>query len=218
MPRLATTRVESPSVDEVELEATVPVLTGTYFHALDDKGRIIIPAKLRPALTERFWVMLDENDNVALYDYKTGRDILEYCERLMGLHPGDDNIAAAVERITGAAEEITVDKETWRVAISEVLRFQAKLEKEVVTVGVLNKAVLTSRSAWEKSMEERIQSEEVKRAQARMLRAAASGQKVEQSVPGATGADSTGNEREKAASSGDGRRGNQLLTLSQVGR
>ncbi len=50
----------------------VPVMTGTHFHALDEKGRVIIPAKLRPAFTEQFWMMLDENDNIGIYNYRTG--------------------------------------------------------------------------------------------------------------------------------------------------
>lgn len=152
----------------------VPVMTGTHFHALDEKGRVIIPAKLRPALTEQFWLMLDENDNVAVYNYQTGLDVLAHCENMMADHPGDEDIAAAVERITGAAELVSVEG-NWRVQVSELLRFHAQLDKEIVTVGVLNHAVMWSRGKWEAAQVKRLQSTEVRRAQAEMLRAAASG-------------------------------------------
>src|SRR5687768_8474286 len=145
--------------------AAVPVMTGTHFHVLDEKGRIIIPAKLRPALTEQFWMMLDENDNAAIYNYTTGLDVLAHCERMMREHPGDEDIAAAVERITGAADLVTVEA-AWRVQVSEILRFHAQLEKDVVIVGVLNHAVIWSRERWETAQTRRLQSVEVRRAQA----------------------------------------------------
>jgi MraZ protein len=149
-------------------------MTGTHFHALDEKGRVIIPAKLRPALTEQFWLMLDESDNVAIYNYQTGLDVLAHCENMMADNPGDEDIAAAVERITGAAEMVSVEG-NWRVQVSELLRFHAQLDKEIVTVGVLNHAVMWSREKWENAQVRRLQSTEVRRAQAGMLRAAASG-------------------------------------------
>ena len=152
----------------------VPVMTGTHFHALDEKGRVIIPAKLRPALTEQFWLMLDESDNVAIYNYQTGLDVLAHCENMMADNPGDEDIAAAVERITGAAEMVSIEG-NWRVQVSELLRFHAQLDKEIVTVGVLNHAVMWSREKWENAQVRRLQSTEVRRAQAGMLRAAASG-------------------------------------------
>lgn len=200
-------------------------MTGTHFHALDDKGRVIVPAKLRPGLTERFWVMLDENDNVAMYNYATGRDVLEYCERQMAQNPGDEFIAAAVERITGAAELVVIEGEAWRVALSEILRFRAQISKEIVTVGVLNKAVMWSRERWE-TAQQRSESPEVRLAQATMLRAAASGYKkpsvpdeakIEEAEDGRTSVKRS-DDREAAASAGDGGRSSRVLTLSQLGR
>jgi MraZ protein len=153
---------------------SVPVMTGTHFHGLDDKGRVIIPAKLRPALTEQFWMMLDENDNVGIYNYDTGLDILEHCERMIAEHPEDEEIAAAVERITGAADLVTAEN-GYRVPVPEILRFYAELDKEIVTVGVLNHAVMWSREKWEQAQAQRLHSPEIRKAQASMLRAAASG-------------------------------------------
>jgi MraZ protein len=209
-------------------------MTGTHFHALDDKGRVIVPAKLRPGLTERFWMMLDENDNVAMYNHDTGRDVLEYCERQMAQNPGDEFIAAAVERITGAAEFVVIEGDSWRVSVSDILRFRAQIDKEIVTVGVLNKAVMWSRERWEEAQLKR-ESPEVRKAQAEMLRAAASGirkqpvpqveELVEESGLREAGNGTTGisagnatSERATAASAGDGRRNNRVLSLQQLGR
>ncbi len=230
-------RISAPRGEErssAPLEIVVPVMTGTHFHALDDKGRVIVPAKLRPGLTERFWMMLDENDNVAMYNHDTGRDVLEYCERQMAQNPGDEFIAAAVERITGAAEFVVIEGESWRVSVSDILRFRAQIDKEIVSVGVLNKAVMWSRERWEEAQQKR-ESPEVRRAQAEMLRAAASGirkkdaalieekeETAREAGNGTTGLanGTTGQSSERAANSsaGDGRRNPRILSLSQLGK
>ena len=206
-------------------EIGVPVMTGTHFHALDDKGRVIVPAKLRPGLTERFWMMLDENNNVAMYNYATGRDVLEYCEQRMAQNPENEFIAQAVERITGAAELIVMEGDAWRVPVSEILRFRASIiEREVVTVGVLNKAVMWSRQLWEQAQLV-AESPEVKKAQATMLRAAASRVKppevpqIEKKVVEAEEqADGTTGTSGKNSPASDGGRSSRILTLSQLGR
>jgi len=219
MPRVSA--LKSEDRPDALPEIVVPVMTGTHFHALDEKGRVIVPAKLRPGLTERFWMMLDENDNVAMYNYTTGRDVLEYCERQMAQDPGDEFIAAAVERITGAAELVMMENDSWRVPVSDVLRFYAKIDKEVVTVGVLNKAVMWSRELWEEAQTQR-QSPEVRKAQASMLRAAASGikqlQKPQIEKEQEEDVKRTGNDRAASTSASDGGRGSRVLTLGQLGR
>ena len=230
MPRVAAVKGEDKT-ESSSVIVPVPVMTGTHFHGLDEKGRVIIPAKLRPGLTERFWMMLDENDNVAMYDFQTGLDVLEYCERQMADNPADEFIAAAVERITGAAEQVQVENDSWRVAVSDILRFYAQIEKEVVSVGVLNKAVMWSRERWEEAQQKR-ESPEVRKAQAGMLRAAASQVKkpgkaqdaevevVEEVAANATGtaANGTTGAGTAAASTGNGGRSSRVLTLSSLGR
>lgn len=232
-------RISAPHGEERSAappEIVVPVMTGTHFHALDDKGRVIVPAKLRPGLTERFWMMLDENDNVAMYNQNTGRDVLEYCEQQMAQNPEDEFIAAAVERITGAAEFVVIEGDAWRVSVSEILRFRTQIDKEVVTVGVLNKAVMWSRERWELD-QQKGGSPEVRRAQAGMLRAAASQirgkeaprveEKIVEEAVREAGNGTTGlaigtlgqsGERAAGASAGDGRRNARILNLQNLGR
>lgn len=228
-------RISAPPNEDRSItpEIGVPVMTGTHFHALDDKGRVIVPAKLRTGLTERFWMILDENDNVAMYNQNTGRDVLEYCEQQMAQNPGDEFIAAAVERITGAAEFVVIEGDAWRVSVSDILRLRTGIEKDVVTVGVLNKAVMWNRDRWVLDQQKN-ESPEVRRAQAGMLRAAASTirkqemPKIEEKVVeeavreagnGTTGlATGQSGERAASASASDGRRGARILNLQNIGR
>ena len=239
MVKLATGKTET---DETEVGAfpEVPVMTGTHFRALDDKGRIIIPAKLRPALGERFWLILTRSNNVGLYSYETGCDMMRECEQRMAEHPDDELVADAVERITGSAE-LVVAESGWRVQIPDILRFYAQLEKDVVTVGVLNHAEIWDRQKWEEAQLQRQERDaEVRRVQAEIMRAAASGHRrpslpapaeqpaAEQLDVAAQGAATAGTvaatgttgpvRGAAAASAGDGKRGNRILTLSQLGR
>ena len=221
MPRASSSKSEDSPL--VVPDIGVPVMTGTHFHALDDKGRIIVPAKLRAGLTERFWMMLDENDNVAMYNYQTGRDVLEFCEQQMAQNPGDEFIASATERITGAAELIAMEGDSWRVPVSEILRFRASIDKEVVTVGVLNKAVMWSREIWQEA-QLKAESPEVRKAQAMMLRAAASQvkrtaeEKIERIEKVEEAADGTTGTSREAAPASDGGGSSRILKLSQLGR
>ncbi len=224
---------------------SVPVMTGTHFHSLDDKGRVIIPAKLRPALTDQFWMMLDENDNVGIYNYETGLNILAHCERMMAADPDNENVAAAVERITSATDLVTVEN-GYRVMVSDMLQMYAGLSKEVVTVGVLNHAVLWDRDRWEENELKRQDNPDVRKTQASMLRAAASSaqpkpkprlevdvrEEMDDHEIAATGTDRistigrrsnprTGTARpseRKAASAGDGEKRSRILALSKLGR
>jgi MraZ protein len=215
-------------------------MTGTHFHALDDKGRVIIPAKLRPSLGEKFWLMRTRRDNVGIYNYETGRDIMRQAEERMADHPDDELIADAVERITGSAELVAAES-GWRVPIPDILRFYAQMEKDVVTVGVLNHAEIWDRVKWEESQAQKQEREpDVRRVQAEIMRAAASGHRREPlpapvaqpaaeqidvaaqtaaNVGELAGTGTTGPVRGAApASSGDGKRGNRILALSQLGR
>ena len=234
MARLAAS--SSDEKTEVNPSTRSPALTGmigTYFHSLDEKGRVIIPAKLRPLLTETFWMLLDENDNAFLCDFKTGNDILKHLEMLTREHADDEFIAAALERTTGAAELIQIENDSWRVNVPDILRFYAGLDKEVVTVGLLNRAVMWNRERWEVSHQnDRLNSAEVKKVQAAALRAGAAGfrreqekipvplveeEKVEEIAARRTG--TTGQIAVGANSStGDGKRGSRVLTLSNLGR
>lgn len=173
----ASAPVEIEEIGEEAVPLGLPgaaVMIGTHFHSLDEKGRVIIPAKMRAALTGQFWMMLDENDNIGLYPYATGEDILKHCERMMAEHPTDEDIAAAVLRITEAADLVTVES-AFRVPVPDLLLYRGGLIKEVVTVGALNHAVLWGREKWEESEVSKPITIEVRKAQASLMRAAASG-------------------------------------------
>jgi MraZ protein len=241
MVRLATGKTEDESPEPGKIP-DVPVMAGTHFHALDDKYRVIIPAKLRPALGERFWLMRTQRNNVGIYPYETGLDIIRQAEERQADNPDDDLLAIAVEEITSSAELVEAES-AWRVPIPDILRLYAGLEKEVVTVGVLNHAELWDREKWVADQQNRMnQSEEIGKIRAGIMRAGASGTgrkkkpeekpvpqvetmpTVEEIAGNATGTDGNltgnlGNGRvAPAASSGDGKRSKSVLSFDNIGK
>lgn len=242
MVRLAAGKTED-DLPESAKPSDVPVMAGTHFHALDDKYRVIIPAKLRPALGERFWLMRTQRNNVGIYPYETGLDIIRQAEERQAENPDDELLAVAIEEITSSAELVEAES-AWRVPIPDILRLFAGLEKEVVTVGVLNHAELWDREKWVADQQDRMShSEEIGKIRAGIMRAGASGtgrkkKAEEQPVPqietapvaaesvqgNATGTDGNlsgnlGNGRiTPAASSGDGKRSKSVLSFNNIGK
>ena len=112
------------------------MITGDYRVTLDDKGRIIFPARVRAhfydsalVLTQGvdtcLWIFSpDEWDRVA-------RDLMESTSRYQAkarlLH----------RRIIAPAQEAEMDK-TGRVTINQALREYASLQKECVILGIAN--------------------------------------------------------------------------------
>jgi MraZ protein len=151
-------------------------MAGTYVHSLDEKSRVTIPAKLRDALTEHFWMTLDNNDNIVLYADAMWQRLLQHCQRKMADNPDNEALAAGVERIVAFADEVVVESASWRIPITEILRERAQLQKDVVTVGLIDHAVMWAREKYDAQKSGRLDHEAVRREQGVLLRAASTGQ------------------------------------------
>jgi len=123
---------------------------GEFQHSIDEKGRIIIPAKFRDLLGTSFVVTrgLDQ----CLFVYPTTEwELLEQKLKTLPLMKSD---ARAFTRFFfSGATECEWDKQG-RVNIPSNLRQYAKLEKECVVLGVSNRVEIWSRSTWEQYFEQ----------------------------------------------------------------
>lgn len=119
---------------------------GEYFHTLDPKGRMIVPAKYRDELGERFIVTMGLDG--CLFAYPMG-EWEQFVERLRTL-PGTKEGRQLQRHFLACAAEVEVDKQG-RFLIPAKLREQAGLTKDVVFVGVLSKIELWSKERWEEN-------------------------------------------------------------------
>ena len=128
----------------------MPNLTGRYFHAIDAKSRLTIPARLRDAIDPREegygFVATRKFDNVlCLYTPRTYDQIAPQFDASAQTDPD----VRDYERVTyGLAEDLEVDR-MGRVLIPEHLAKECGLEKEVVVVGVKNRIEVWPRDRWE---------------------------------------------------------------------
>ena len=118
---------------------------GEYAHTIDEKGRLIMPAKFREELGVNFIVTKGLDGCLFVYS-KTEWTNLE--EKLKTL-PFTSKDARAFNRFLFAgAIECELDKQG-RILISQNLREAAKLIKDVVIIGVGTRLEIWSKETWE---------------------------------------------------------------------
>ncbi|MBR1508241.1 MAG: division/cell wall cluster transcriptional repressor MraZ [Eubacterium sp.] len=124
-------------------------MMGTYYHNVDSKGRLIVPAKLRDLLGSEFVVTKGQDTNLYLFSYNEWDG---FADKLNALPNNKEN--RMVKRyFMGNASPVEVDSQG-RIVIPAKLRQDAQIEKEVVIVGAGNKAEIWSEKLWNIAEEE----------------------------------------------------------------
>lgn len=125
---------------------------GEYQHALDTKNRIIVPAKLREELGNKF--VITKGLDGCLYVYPlTEWKILE--EKLKTLPLTNKDARAFVRFFFSGACEIELDKQ-YRGVIPQNLKEYAGIEKDIVSIGVLSRVEIWSKEKWDEYNESNI--------------------------------------------------------------
>ncbi|MBP1999213.1 MraZ protein [Paenibacillus shirakamiensis] len=118
---------------------------GEFQHSIDDKGRMIIPAKFRELLGSSFVVTRGLDQCLFVYPEEEW-GLLEQKLKTLPLMKSD---ARAFSRFFfSGATECEWDKQG-RVNLPANLKKYAKLEKECVVLGVSNRVEIWSRELWE---------------------------------------------------------------------
>lgn len=118
---------------------------GTYNHSLDEKGRIILPARLREALADGLFVTKSFDGCLSAYAKK---DWLEEIERMDSLEVNRKDVRSYQRFVLGSAWEVEVSRQG-RISIPQSLRDYAGLDKEIVIVGVRNKLEIWAKERYE---------------------------------------------------------------------
>ncbi|MFA7467114.1 MAG: division/cell wall cluster transcriptional repressor MraZ [Desulfotomaculaceae bacterium] len=119
---------------------------GEYQHTIDTKGRLIIPARFREGLGDRFVVTKGLDGCLFAYPPQEWSN-LEQKMRSLPFTRADAR--AFVRFFFAGATECEVDKQG-RVLIPANLREHATLEKEVVVIGVSSRVEIWSQARWER--------------------------------------------------------------------
>lgn len=117
---------------------------GEYLHTIDAKGRLIIPAKFRGALGERFIATKGLDHCLFVYPDQEWRDLEEKLRALPFTQP---DVRAFVRFFFSGATECEVDNQG-RILLPANLREYAQIVKDVVLVGVSTRVEIWSQELW----------------------------------------------------------------------
>jgi len=118
---------------------------GQFQHSLDPKGRLIIPARFRELLGDTF--ILTKGLDRCLFVYpKDEWAVLE--QKLKSLPFTQKDARAFIRFFFSGAVEIEMDKQG-RILVPPQLREYANIDKDLVIIGVSNRAEIWSVEEWE---------------------------------------------------------------------
>lgn len=123
---------------------TVNMLIGEYQHNIDVKGRLIMPAKFREDLGEKFIITRGLDGCLFGYPQKEWT-VLE--EKLKQLPLAKKEARQFTRFFYSAATECELDKQG-RINIPTNLREYAKLDKECHVIGVSERIEIWSNDRW----------------------------------------------------------------------
>ena len=122
-----------------------PVFLGTHTPRLDDKGRLILPAKFREELANG--VVITKGQERCLYVFP----IAEFAAIASKLReqPMTHKAARAYSRVFFASAHDEVPDKQGRVTIPSHLREYAGLDRELVVIGASTRVEIWDKQAWE---------------------------------------------------------------------
>lgn len=121
------------------------VFMGEYQHTIDDKGRLIIPAKLREGLGFSFVITRGLDQCLFVYPLDEWKALED---KLKSLPFTKADARAFTRFFFSGATECEWDKQG-RVTIPANLREHAHLSKECVVIGVSNRVEIWSKDSWD---------------------------------------------------------------------
>ncbi len=120
------------------------MLIGEYEHSLDVKGRLIMPAKIREDLGEKF--IITKGLDGCLFGFSKN-EWNNFEEKLKTLPLTNKNARDFVRFFLSGAIECEIDKQG-RFLIAGNLREYANLEKEAVIIGVGTRIEIWNKDKW----------------------------------------------------------------------
>lgn len=134
------------------------MLIGEYEHSLDAKGRLIMPAKLREDMGEKF--ILTTGLDGCLFGFSMS-EWEKFEDKLKALPITNKNARNFVRFFLSGATECELDKQG-RFLIAGKLREVASLDKDVTIIGTGTRIEIWNKEKWEDHIsEENLSIEEI---------------------------------------------------------
>ncbi len=124
---------------------------GKYYHNLDQKGRVILPAPLREVLVNKYssqkLYLTNAPFDKSLYLYPL-EEWLKMEEKIRELPRSDEAVMFFLRRVIAGAVPVELDKQG-RLLIPYEHRQDAGINSEVVIVGQIDRIELWDKVTWD---------------------------------------------------------------------
>lgn len=117
---------------------------GEYVHAIDTKGRLIMPSKFRKNLGETFYITKGMDHCLFVYPEKEWQEV---GNRIANLSLARKEARAIQRLFYAGAMEAQMDRQ-YRVLIQPNLREYAGIDKEVVLIGIAKRIEIWDIQRW----------------------------------------------------------------------
>lgn len=121
------------------------MLSGAYGHAVDSKGRTILPSRFRSQVGDTLWVCKGMGRCLWAFPLAIWEQVVE---KLAGDSMVNPDVQALQRFFLGSAVEVHPD-EQGRIALPPLLREYAGIDKEVVTAGIGNRLEIWAKERWD---------------------------------------------------------------------
>ena len=118
---------------------------GTAHNSIDEKNRLIIPAKMRAELGVRCVLTRGLDACLNIYTMTAWEAQLEKISRLP---EADPKVRAFIRHVCGNAVECELDKQG-RIVIPQELKEYAGIDRDLTTIGAMTKIEIWSRKTWD---------------------------------------------------------------------
>lgn len=128
----------------MEESGGIILFLGEFQHTIDDKGRVIVPAKFREGLGKGFIVTRGLDNCLFVYPQEEWK-LME--EKLKKLPFTKSDARAFVRFLFSGATDCELDKQG-RILLPANLREYAQINRDCVVIGVSNRVEIWSREKW----------------------------------------------------------------------
>lgn len=127
------------------MAADRPLFTGSVEHSLDDKGRLVVPARFRERLGAGFFLTIAQPDPcLALFPASSWAEI---CARIEAAPIKDAEFRSFVRHLFAHTEELSCDAQG-RLVLPAALRAYAKIDRDVISIGSLTRVEVWAREKY----------------------------------------------------------------------
>jgi len=123
------------------------VFFGEFFHQLDEKGRIRIPAKLKSAFSTKECI-ITKGTNGCLFVFDKKYFVDEFLVKLSAVPTFDINTQKPIRMLLSSSFEAQEDSQG-RFLMPSTLKEYAKILKNIVFIGVGNRIEIWSEENWQ---------------------------------------------------------------------